>query len=367
MLSLAGLGAGVSGCGPSECPGGPSVEDLAAGPDEEIEISCASNPLVGEPPPPYEVTIGDASYTLRGGFAWVADGCGWRKADGQPEGGYYAAPLGADFASAYSVDGCSISRIADDGSLVKVGKSFGADFDVAKGPLACELLGITYGFSTFTLQSPEAPEIPDYIALRDCICEGTCEFRDNRMEILAGAAHDGAHGLRATAVPPTDGMIAAGHTSKASIETPLVHYVRGDHVTLTTWIRVHEGGGVPFGLIDLESTWIDGAAGPRLLVQDGALEVELKFGDKPRFKQTTAVPFPLGPWVRVEIQYDLQPDESGRVQVWQDDVQVIDAKGQTLPLPNTILNSLELGITAHNGGSTAIVDVDSVTASGTHE
>lgn len=356
----------VMGCSPADCPDGPSVEELPAGPDEAIKNACPSNPLVGEPPPPYEITLGETAYTLRNGFAWVPDGCGWKKAEEQPETGYYAQPYGADFGSAYSVKGCDIARIADDGSLVPVGKSFDASFDGVSGPLACDLLGPTYGFTTFTLQSPEAPQIPDYIALRDCLCDGTCEFRDNRIEVLGNAAHDGVNGIRATAVPPTDAMINEGHTSKASIETPLVHYVRGDHVTITAWVRVRADGGVPYGLIDLESTWIEGAAGPRVLIEGGALEVELKFGDKPRFKQTDPVPFPVGEWVELKVEYDLEPDEKGRVQVSQNGSQVIDARGQTLPLPNTILNSLEMGITAYDGkGASAVLDLDSVSATGT--
>jgi hypothetical protein len=69
--------------------------------------------------------------------------------------------------------------------------------------------------------------------------------------------------------------------------------------------------------------------------------------------------------VDVQITYLLQPDDTGRVQVWQNGIQVIDAAGQTLPLPNTILSSLEIGITAHDGeGGTAVLDVDSVTTTG---
>jgi hypothetical protein len=365
LAALLSVPALIGGCTAEECPGGPSVDDLPAGPDEAIEITCPSNPLVGEPPPPYDVSLGGTTYTLRDGFAWVPDGCGWKKAEGQPDTGYYAPPYGADFASAYSVDGCDISRVADDGSLVPVGKQFEAMFDAVEGPLACDLLGPTYGFTTFTLQSPASPDIPDYIARRDCLCLGDCDFADNRLEVLAEAAHDGTRGIRATAVPPSEAMTAVGFTSKASIETPLVHYVRGDEVTIRAWIRVQEGGGVPYGLIDLESTWIDGAAGPRLLIEGGALEVELKFADRPRFWQPDPVPFPIGAWVDVQITYLLQPDDTGRVQVWQNGIQVIDAAGQTLPLPNTILSSLEIGITAHDGeGGTAVLDVDSVTTTG---
>lgn len=366
LLSCDGASAPVDD---SACPNGPTIDQLPAGPDEQVEVQCAANPLVGEPPPPYSIVLGGTSYVVRNGFAWVPDGCDWRRAEGQAEGGLYSQPYGAHFAAAYSVQGCEISRVAEDGSLVPVTKEFDGTFDALgapPGPVVCDLLNPVDRFTSFTLQSPAAPEIPDYNALRDCLCEGTCAIVDNQLELLPDAAHDGPLGLRATAVPPTQAMRENGHTSKSTIESTLVHIVRGDRVTIQAWVRIQAGGGVPYGILDLESTWLETGPGPRLLLEQGALEVELKYGDRPRFRQGAPVPFPIGAWVDVRVVYDVQPDESGHVQVWQDGLMVIDASGQTLPLPNTILNSLEVGITAYNGeGMSASVDVDSLVLRGT--
>jgi len=40
-------------------------------------------------------------------------------------------------------------------------------------------------WNSFTLQSPAAPEVSDYVALRQCILNGTCTFIDNKIELVA--------------------------------------------------------------------------------------------------------------------------------------------------------------------------------------
>lgn len=325
------------------------VQKIPAGPDEVEAPGCDGGRLYGAPPPPYELTLEGQTYVIRNGQAWKSAGGG--------SGSLFTTLYDPNFASLFAVEGCQIFRFTDDKTQkFPVGKSFAADFEGAADLQG--LINPDAGFTGFVLQSPAAQTVPDYVALRACLLLRTCGFKDNRLEVLAAAAFDGGVGLRATSLAPVPPMI----TAKASIESELVHFVRGDVVTIGAWFRAVEG--VPFGLVDLESAYIDSAPGPRVLVSQGHLEVELKWGTKPRFKQVDPKPFPLGQWVRVEVEYRLEPDASGHVRLWQDGALLIDAPGQTLPLPNTILNSLELGITANNDGK-AVLDVDGVRVSAT--
>ena len=47
------------------------------------------------------------------------------------------------------------------------------------------------------------------------------------------------------------------------------------------------------------------------------------------------------------------------IELWQDGLKIVDARGQTLPQAHTIYNSLEVGISAHSeskGTATLYVD-----------
>jgi hypothetical protein len=327
------------------CSGG--AQPIPVGPDEAAAPGCEGNLLYGDPPPPYELTVDGMPIVVRNGQAWMPEGEG--------TGIWMADLYDPDFARHYIVEGCAIYRISDDGSQrVAVGKERSSDFEGV--PDFRALIDIENGFTAFVLQSPLAPTVADYVALRACFLDGTCEQRDNTLELTAEAAHDGAVGLRATSLPPTGEMV----TAKASIESELVHFIRGDTVRMGAWYR--RVSGTPYGLMDLESAWMLEAPGIRLLIEAGRLEVELKWANKPRFVQRAPIAFPADVWVRVEWEVHLEPDQTGSVRVWQDGELIIDELGQTLPLPNTILNSWELGITANNEG-TSVLDVDGVTIS----
>ncbi len=324
----------------------PSVV-IPAGPDEVEAPGCDGGKLYGSPPPPYSLTLEGQRYIVRDGKVWKPTGAG--------TGTRVDTLYDPAFASMFSVEGCQIFRFTEDKSAkFPVSKTFAAEFEGTADLQG--LIGLDAGFTAFVLQSPQAQTVADYVALRACLLRRTCDFKDNRLEVLAAAAHDGGFGLRATSVGPVGNMI----TAKASIESELVHFVRGDVVKLGAWFRVNEGR--PYGLLDLESAILDLAPGPRILLEGDHLEVELKFAEKPRFKPTGTKPFPIGPWVRVEVEYRLEPDDSGQVRLWQDGELLIDAKGHTLPLPNTILNSLEVGITS-NSVSKTVLDIDGLTVS----
>ena len=71
-----------------------------------------------------------------------------------------------------------------------------------------------------------------------------------------------------------------------------------------------------------------------------------------------------GRWVEVRLHLRLSDQPDGVVELWQDGVKVVDARGQTLPLAGTIYDDLEVGISAHSfGPGTAVLYVDDVAIS----
>jgi hypothetical protein len=94
------------------------------------------------------------------------------------------------------------------------------------------------------------------------------------------------------------------------------------------------------------------------VLEDGAPQFELKWANKPRYKQSAQkpVPFPLNQWVHIQIHLKLSDQEDGLNELWLDGHQIIQAHGQNLPLADTIYNHLEVGITATLNEATVFVD-----------
>lgn len=198
-------------------------------------------------------------------------------------------------------------------------------------------------------QSPLAPTVADYTALSRCIIGGTCDFRDNRINLVTTAGADG-QSLEFVAVAAT----ADVNPSKMSIGNLRMCFAKGEDVWLS--LRVRTSGGLPGTLVDLESTFLYGSGGPRIVIFGGSLAVQLKFADKPIYAQETPRPWPADQWVAVKLH--LRPDEAetGLIQLWQDDELVIDTTGRTLPLADIVLDSLEVGISATQVPSRVEVD-----------
>jgi hypothetical protein len=55
-------------------------------------------------------------------------------------------------------------------------------------------------------------------------------------------------------------------------------------------------------------------------------------------------------WVHVATHAYLS-DETGEVQIWQDGRKVLDEKGRTLPLADTVYDKFEIGISALTRGA----------------
>jgi hypothetical protein len=259
------------------------------------------------------------------------------------------------------VDGVPNKRDPETGKLYPTRRQFEEGFEDASS--VRDLIGPERGWTSFTLQSPATPSIPEYNALRQQIMTGRGGFLDNRIETSTEFARSGKRSLKCTSAPPSRGMT----TAKASLTSSLMHFVKGDDLWYSAWFLVPDERSQPFTLTDFESTWLKEHPGMRIMLDPpGHLMLKLKWAGKPKYRQAKGrkVCFPVGRWVEVRSHLRLSDQPDGVVELWQDGVKVVDARGQTLPLAGTVYDDLEVGISAHSfGPNTAILYVDDVTVS----
>jgi len=318
-----------------------------------------SRPESIAPPPESEVELTaiekGTTYKVHGGNAYrVEPRTGrWEFVQRVYDPGFYAKHY-------VERDG-AIFRKDDDGTPVPVRRRFAEDFEGTTR--LADLIGLERGWTSCALQSPRTPSVADYVALRKRILGGTGDFLDNRLEPSADVAHGGSVSLSSVSMPPARGMV----TAKASLSTELLHFVKGDDVWISLWCQVPADSGMPFTVLDLETTWIDQHPGIRVAIADGKhVCLQLKSLGNPYYRQPQGkeVVFPRGRWVRLRVHLGLTEADDGVIEVWQDDQKIIDTRGRTLVLASAIYNSLEVGITAYNEqGRPATLHVDDVSIS----
>jgi hypothetical protein len=269
---------------------------------------------------------------------------------------FISEPYDKDFYEKhFDVQDGVVYRVDDDGKQYQVLQNFNEDFENAM--TIRDLIGIERGWTTFTLQSPEAPTVADYINLRRQILLEESDFLDNRIEPSSEQAHAGLLSLKALAVAPDTGMCC----TKASLSTELLHFTKGDNVWFSAWYYIEEAGEF-ITLMDLESTFVRGYPGIRIRLHKGYLEIELAKwvpNDVHRQPEGEELLFPTGRWVNVKAHLHLSENDDGIIQLWQDDILIIDRRGQTLPFAEAVYDSLEIGLSAHTSGSeTAILYID---------
>jgi hypothetical protein len=305
-------------------------------------VACA-----GEPMPP-DADLEKAAMESDGNRVAILDGAGYLYNRDTKKWEFYKRLWEKDwFEKNYVLDGEKVFRVADDGSMVEVSRHFKSGFEDA--PAIKDLIGLKSGWTAFTLQSPNSPEVSDYVKLRQRILKGEATFIDNVVEPATARAHSGKAALRTYSVASTKSMVCA----KASLESELIHFKKGEDFWYSAWYFIEDR--VPFTLMDLESTWIEGHAGIRITTSEAGLGFELKYPPKPHFRTTKPTPIPVGKWFHVVAHVKLD-EKDGVCEAWQDGVKVCEGKGQTLPAAETIYNSLEVGISATNVESTLWVD-----------
>ena len=265
------------------------------------------------------------------------------------------------YAKNYVERGGVIYRKSATGELVQVKRSFSDDFENAK--TLRDLIGLERGWTSCTLQSPKTPSVRDYVLLRKRILNGQSDFLDNRVEPTTEVVHSGQGALKTYSVARAGEMVC----TKASLDTEILHFVKGDDVWFSGWYYVPEGSGMPSTLMDLETTWFKEYPGIRIMMYgDKYAGFELKWGGKPKYRQPKGkeIALPMGKWVHLKAHLKLSEREDGIIELWQDGTKIVHARGQTLPLAHTILNSLEVGISAYSTGpKPATLYVDDISIS----
>jgi hypothetical protein len=260
------------------------------------------------------------------------------------------------YAKNYVEKNGTVFRKAGDGELLPVKRSFADDFEGMQQ--LADLINLKRGWTTCELQSPKTPGVNDYVKLRNRLLKGEGDFVDNRIEPSGEVVHGGKTALKCVAVPPSAGMV----TAKASLSTELMHFVKGDDVWMSLWCQVPAGCGMPFTVLDLETTWLHQHPGMRIVIERGKYACfQLKGFDQPYYRQTKGkeVIFPTGQWVYLRAHLLLTEQNDGVIELWQDGQKLIDTHGKTLVLANAIYNSIEIGISAYNEqGNTATLYVD---------
>ena len=262
------------------------------------------------------------------------------------------------YASNYAEHEGQLCRKGSNNEFIPVKRSFSEDFEgVTK---LADLIGYKRGWTTCELQSPKAPKVSDYVKLRNRILKGESDFLDNRIEPSSEIVHGGKTALKTVSVSPDQRMV----TAKSSLSSELLHFVKGDDVWMSIWCHVPKGSGMPFTVLDLETTWMSEHPGMRIVISDGR-QVAVQFkGDGHAYHRQpkgSEVTFPTGQWVRLRMHLKLSEQADGVIEVWQDAQKIIDTRARTLVLANTIYNSFEIGISAYNEkDKTATLYVDDV-------
>ncbi|MEL6926597.1 MAG: hypothetical protein AAFO94_21330, partial [Bacteroidota bacterium] len=143
-------------------------------------------------------------------------------------------------------------------------------------------------FNAITLQSPSTPTTSEYIALRKCLLDGSCDFIDNRFDLAADPTDADNQVLQFYSVAPSDDMV----TAKSSITSGLIFFESGDDFWMEA--RFYVQGVRPTTLADFESGHFEGSPGPRIIFKGDQVAIENKFGAKRTYRQPegSAVAFP---------------------------------------------------------------------------
>lgn len=241
----------------------------------------------------------------------------------------------------------------DEGDLFPITNTFYDDFEpygTFTDLIATSVDDTDLHWNSFTLQSPLAPTIESYVALRNCILDGSCDFLDNRFDLVADPEDPDDQVLQCTAVAPSADMV----TSKSSIERTFNYFNAG----MDLWFeaRYYIVSGYPFSLADFENRSFDQSPGPRIVLSGNKLAIENKFGDKLMYYPPAAPEVPVGEWFTVKVHFRFSTTEDGVIELWQNNALILSTSGINLPVGNSVQNSLETGVTATNIGCVLLVD-----------
>lgn len=255
----------------------------------------------------------------------------------------------------YTKENGKVFRIVPGYGKLAVQRTFSENFE--SGNTIKDLIGPGVNWTSMTIQGKASPNVKKYVELRHQILSGDSDFKDNEIAPSTRRKHSGSKSLRTFAKHASFGV----DVNKASIDTELVYFTKGDDFWFSGWFFIEKGK--PTSIIDLESTYMVQAPGIRMMLDDDMRpSVELKFAYKPTFTMDPKVSysFPTGRWVKVRMHVYLMDSEAGRVRLWIDNRKLIDQTGRTLTLFDAVYNSLQVGITASPPSIETVMFVDDV-------
>ncbi len=142
------------------------------------------------------------------------------------------------FKNSYVTEDKIVYRISpDDGRRFATIRSFQEDFedlDLGIKGLLQLVSEPRMRWGSFTLQSPKAPSIEEYVDLRNKIMKSKAGFLDAKLEPIAENTHSGKRSLKFTTPPKTSSMV----TCKSSLSSPLIYFRNGDDVWYEAWYLV---------------------------------------------------------------------------------------------------------------------------------
>lgn len=243
--------------------------------------------------------------------------------------------------------------IAEDNELFPVKNTYTEDFESGATfvDLFVSSLNDTNKYWTnFTLQSSSAQEVSDYVALSQCILDGTCTFIDNKIELINDPSNASNTVLKFTSVPPTGNMV----TSKSSISSSISFYPKNSEVWFQADYYIESG--LPFSIVDFENSHFFQHPGPRVIIRNNKLEFENKFGSKINIENNSGITILQNEWFTLKVHLKYSNENDGIIELWQDGVKIISVTGINLPTSNSIQNILEVGATASSDGCILLFD-----------
>ncbi|MBL8028424.1 MAG: T9SS type A sorting domain-containing protein [Fibrobacteres bacterium] len=258
---------------------------------------------------------------------------------------FYQQYFDPDFTAKYVFSGNQLYFKISENELFRIRNSITDSFSHGshlRDCIAKSMADSNLNWFTAILQSPLAKTIPEYVALRTCIFNATCDFKDNRIDFAPDPLDSTNKCMKFTAFAPTSDMI----TSKSSIENTALYFVENDTVQFEAKYFIKTG--MPTTLVDFENQWFEGSPGMRILVSGGKLSIEMKYGQKPVYRQRPGkeISLPVGRWFHVKLRMAYRYDNTAPIKLWQDGQLIIDTIGRTLPTTNSIPTNLEVGISA---------------------
>ncbi len=206
-------------------------------------------------------------------------------------------------------------------------------------------------WTTMNLQSPAAPTIEAFNRVSRAVIDGSGNFVDNSLQLTTIGS---TKALSFSAVEVSGDLLAAKRPSKSLIAKENICFMKGDDLWFSA--NYYLDGPIPITLADFETSQLIESPGPRIIVREGRYAgVELKFADKPSFFQNR-VSLPQKKWFRLKLHLHLSDGPDGLVELWQDGQQLLREEGKNLPLANSVLHRMQVGITATHQATRLLID-----------